>query len=428
MNDILARLSYSNNNFNDDLSLIPDTGRTFVISNKLLGRGSYGNVYLANDEHGKKVAVKCCKVDNNGIPNILETSIMATTIHPYLNRALRIHAIDTKIYIIMELAVTDLSKHTNRNKGNYRPTSKELISWCYSLSQAVNALHQDNIIHADIKASNVLLYEDGTVRLTDYTLATKKWKADDKFIHNVCTCTHRPLECLTNKQWDKSLDIWSLGCTFYEIAYGKLLFPHQDVLEHKKDKDDKIRLRQRATNAIIDWSIRHSNKEDIESLPDKFSIDHVPAKFCEEYFELEMKPFNELLKKMLVITPEARLSINEILSNPYFTGLSYPMYLSISRPTNKLSISEQARVVRYIETYTNKEGCDNILVIRSLALKIYCSCNDMSHINESVRAGGSVWIASKLVIGVPLPTTLSLSSILAVEREICHNLLFRLHQ
>lgn len=403
-----------------------NVGYSFIISDKLLGHGSYGDVFLATNEHGKQVAVKCCNMDVTGIPNILEASIMGSIIHPYLNRALRIQASDSKLYIIQELAQTDLAQYTRRDKGNHKPSMEQLKYWCHCLAHAVSALHRENIIHADIKASNILLYHDGSIRLTDFTLATKKWTPDEKFTHNVCTCTHRPLECLMKRPWNESLDIWSLGCTFYEIAYGELLFPYQGVLEPDqkiKDRDSKTRLRNRSVNAIIDWSSRGPNPPtsfEVIGIP-QFPIDYIPFVLCEDFKKPEMSIFNDLICQMLTVDPIKRPTIDQILLHPFFHGIKAPIYLSVRRPINKISVTEHARVTRYIQRYTNNE------TIQTLALNIYCRCNDINNISEHVKAAVCTWIASKLVIGYPPTISLPPNQILSVEREICHNLLFRLH-
>ena len=357
----------------NDHTLAHDVGLAFEITNTLLGHGSYGDVYLAKDENGKQLAVKCCNIDKSGIPNILETSIMGSVIHPYLNRAMRIQASDTKLYIIQELAKNDLAQHTRRNKGNYKPSLDELREWCYRLSHAVSALHRHDIIHADIKASNILLYSDGSIRLTDYTLATKKWTPGEKFSHNVCTCTHRPLECLTRRPWNESLDIWSLGCTFYEIAYGELLFPYQGELETDqkvKDKDTKLRLRNRSVNAIIDWSSRGPNPATSYEIIGikQHPIDYIPFVLCEDFKKPEMTIFNDLMCKMLIVDPSKRPTIDEILMHPFFSGMKPVMYMMIQRPINKISVSEQARVSRYIQRYSSDTS------VQALSLNIYCRC------------------------------------------------------
>lgn len=425
---------------NSDQELDNDIGYTFVLSEKLLGHGSYGDVFLATDETGKQVAVKCCKIDVFGIPSILEASIMGSIIHPFLNRALRIQATDSKLYIIQDLAQTDLAEYTRRGKGNYKPSIGELRNWCFSIANAVEALHSKDIIHADIKASNILLYPDRSVRLTDYTLATKKWRPGEKFTHNVCTCTHRPLECLMRRPWDESLDIWSLGCTFYEIAYGELLFPYQGVLETDpgkarpvnkiqddadkvKAREGKIRLRNRSINAIIDWSSRGPNPPTSYEVvgTTQFPIDYVPFALCSDYKKPEMSLFNDLICKMLTVDPSKRPTITEVLNHPFFEGKKGPVHLSIQRPINRISVSEQARVSRYIQRYTTSQ------IIQALALNLYCRCNDLNTITEHIKAAACTWISSKIVVGYPPNIALPPHQILAAEREVCHNLKFRLH-
>ena len=362
-----------------DYMLANDIGYTFTISDKMLGHGSYGEVYLATDESGKQVAVKCCDIDKYGVPNILETSIMASIRHPYLNKALRIQATDSKLYIIQELAQTDLAQYTRREKGNHKPSISELRYWCFCLVQAVAALHAEDIIHADIKSNNILLYADGSIRLTDYTLATKQWN-NESFTHNVCTPTHRPLECLTKRSWNKSLDIWSLACTFYEIAYGELLFNYQGALETDqkvKDKESKLRVRNRSINAIIDWELRGpktmlggpNDPLSRASLPvsgplDQLSkasasltlhpIDYIPFTLCSDYGKSEMATFNNLLCSMLIVDPALRPNINKVMTHPFFAEMKPPTYMTVKRPVNKIPLAEHARVIRYIQRYTNK--------------------------------------------------------------------------
>ena len=399
---------------------------SFIISDFLLGHGSFGQVYLANDEKGKKYAVKCCDIDAHGIPNILEASIMGSIIHPYLNRALRIQASDTKLYIIQPLAETDLAQHTRKSKGGQTPTLEELRVWAFRLTHAVYTLHTEHIIHADIKGSNVLLYHDGAICLTDFTLAVKKWNPTETFSHNVCTCTHRPLENLLRKPWNEALDIWSLGCTFYEIAYGELLFPYQGELEPDpklKDKNAKIRLRHRSINAILDWALQGPNPIASQDLLGckKINIDYLPPKLCDNFKRPEMSVFNNLVCSMLNVEANKRPTIHDILRHPFFNGLKAPMYMSIIRPINKISLSEQARVTRYIQRYSKDPN------VQTLAFNIYCRCNDLTTISETIKAASCTWIASKIVLDRPPHITLPLHQILSTEREICHNLNFRLH-
>lgn len=393
---------------------------------ELLGRGSYGNVYKAKDKKDNVMAVKCCKIDATGIPNILEASIMSSFFHPHLNRAFSIWAEKGELFIIQELARIDLSQYTCRDKDNKMPCLEDLRDWCFSIACATKALHIENIIHADIKASNVLLYRDNKVRLTDYTLAVKKWTPEEKFTHNVCTSTHRPLECFLKREWNEKLDIWSLGCTFYEIAYGGSLFPYQGDLEkgNDKDKELKIRNKQRFINCLIDWAERGPNAPDALDYIDckKFPVEFVGFKLSDNYRKPEMKIFNDLLCEMLRINPVQRPSIEKVLEHPFFCNRSPIIGYTGKRPDNKIPVPEHARVARFIQRYSDNE------MVQKLAMKIYCRCNDITNISEHVRAAACTWIASKLVTGDPPEIENNLEEqILVAESEICHNLKFHLH-
>lgn len=405
-----------------DYTFSEGIGHTFNLSETSLGKGSYGDVLLATDDTGRKLAVKCCPLNKSGIPNILETSIMSGISHPALNRALLIYASNDKLYIIQEKAKTDLAQYTRIGRGDYKPKYSELKRWCFLLSQAVAALHKEHIIHADIKANNVLIYEDGTVKLTDFTLSTKKWSADEKFTHNVCTCTHRPLECLLEKEWDESLDIWSLGCTFYEIAYGESLFPYQGAVDQNlknKNVEAKQRMRQRSINALLDWESRQSTEN-------YFGIKHHPIEYIryalsKDYFDPELATFNQLLEQMLSVNPGNRPTITEILRHPFFVDEVPMTYLSVRRPMRTISAPEVARISRLIQLHSSHP------IVQKLALSLHQRCTDIPGLAENIRAAACTWIASKIVLGYPPETTLPLHRILAAERDICHNVKFRLH-
>ncbi len=417
-------VDYNENNF--------VVGRNFVTSEDLLGYGSYGEVYLATDENGNKYAVKCCKMDDTGIANVMEASIMSSFIHPYLNRAYCIQATESQLYIIQKLALCDLACKTRRNKGRYKPSMDELKIWCHKIAEAVSALHTKNIIHADIKASNVLFYEDGSIKLTDFTLATKKYDNDEMFDHNVCTCTHRPLECFLIQHgytWNESIDIWSLGCTFYELAYGELLFPYQGSLEPKSARDDpkfKHRVRKRSINALVYWALNGPNKTTPEELGFDdlpYKIDFISYEFCKEFYDPSMSLFNNLLCKMLDVTPTKRPTIHQVLMHPFFNGMKSPVHMFLVRPVRKLSLAEEARVCRYIQRYTND------ITVQNMAIDIYSKCGPLD-LTEHIKSAASVWLASKMVFGYP-PDLVDLSkkqknAILMGEREICHDLKFRL--
>ena len=408
-------------NCKNDFEIMKNVGKSFNVTDVLLGHGGYGDVFLASDENGRAVAIKCCKITREGIPNILETSIMGSMIHPYLNSALRIHATSEKLYIIQNLAITDLARYIRSDRKGYRPSLNKLCYWCFCLVQGLAALHMNNIIHCDIKANNILIFEDESIKLSDYSLSLKKWDQNDKFAHSVCTSTHRPLECLTGDCWDESLDIWSLGCTFYEIAYGELLFPYQgnisSVRKKEIDAESKLNITKKLISAIISWG----ELNDFSQTYDYALVEHKPVTPCKDYYKSEMLEFNNLLISMLKVYPEYRPNVNTLLKHEFFKNMIPKTYLSITRPSNKITLTENARIYRYIQRYTNNSK------IQEIAFDIYSRCNNIRNGSEQDKASACVWIATKLVFGRQSNIEIYPKNITSLEREICHNLHFRLH-
>ncbi len=389
----------------NDHQLSKNQGRIYHMSEKCIGNGSYGHVYAAKNEF-KKIAIKCCPIESEGIPNIFEASIMKTIMHPNINHAIDIVVSTKMLYIIQDLAIMDLHHYTSIYQENHVCTLEELKTIYYSILQAVSILHHEDIIHCDIKASNVLIYEDGTVKLADFTLATY----DGIYQHTVCTSSHRPLECLLKENWSKSLDIWSLGCTFYEIAYGELLFKNQE------DKKDKKLLQEKSINAILDWG--HYTNQILKI--NYFDIDYIPIKLTNHYHDLP--EINQFIKRLLIVDTNRPLA-KELLKDHLFCNMTpeNPNYVVVK--SNLLPHAEQARIVRYIQQCSNHER------IQALAFNIYSKL-DLPHLSEHEKAVGSSFIAQKIIEGsnlASLTQQLPLNQLLQIEMEIAHDLHFRLH-
>jgi serine/threonine protein kinase len=250
------------------------------------------------------------------------------------------------------------------------------------------------------------------------------------------------------RPWNESLDIWSLACTFYEIAFGELLFPYQglhDPIDAQKNKDYKYIIRNRSINVLLDWNnmnfnmSQHENKNN--SIRDdndnselgivKYPISYKTYILNSEINNPKLSTFKDLLFKMLKVDPNKRLNIGQVLSHSFFQNMKRHSYTTTQRPINDIPHNEYARVTRYIDQFTSHN------VIRSLSLIIYRRCNDLNNINEILKTIACVWIASKLVIGVPPKISNIINQlknhqiepyqILQCEKNICHNIFFQLH-
>lgn len=410
----------------------------------ILGKGSFGSVYRCTDEFGTALAIKCVSTENEGIPCLMEASIMSTLSHPNLLGAVRTHATPTTLHIVSELAVTDLSKWTRKDKGNHLPDPLLLQAWSHSLIQAVACMHRQNIVHADIKAANILMFANGTIKLGDFTLSTRLWPLTSsttmKYNHTVCTYTHRPLEVWLNREWDYAVDIWALACTLYEIAYGELLFPCQ---AHMTPKENAL-LRERGINCLLDWlehnpggpqpAVTVSRAAFLKPSPVTTLTDETYHTFhlSSDFSHPDKQGFNRMLLRMLAVDPARRPTIFDLLSDPYFrlpdpagsrpeASLPIVPYSIISTHVTPLNAKETARLTKYVQKFTNNEA-----IIR-LSLELYSRCIGLLQLTEYLKIMALMWIASKIVLRSPIQPDCPLYQVLAAERTICTYLSFRLH-
>lgn len=409
-----------------------------IFESEKLGEGSYGSVYRCCNDSGDCFAVKCVSCTNMGIPSILESSIMRTIFHPNLNTAIHIHSNAEDIHIFQKMAKTDLARHTRSLK---KPVSPSLLKkWSFEIVQGLACLHRQHIIHGDVKASNVLLFEDQSVKLGDFTLSvivkepfeklgemgSKPLSANDAeprklFTHRVCTYSHRPPECWMERGWSYPLDIWSLGCTLFEIAYGKYLFPGQGKIT---DQESKSEIYDRALRCLVDWAKNGPNAagapfwiKDVEFLEEKeFNRATLPS----DWKKPEYRCFNKLLLWMLKVDPLQRPTIDEILKHEYFAGLKPQSYKIKSTPCKTLPRKERKRLVKYLEGIKN-------LWIRDLALELYSRCSTLKSISEKLKISACIWIASKLNRIRPEDRGIPRKLLLESERRICQHLSFRLY-
>ena len=373
---------------------------------KIIGKGAFGTVYSCRDENNDQFAVKCIKTKDFGIPSLIEASIMSVIQHPYLTKALKIHSTPEKLYIVQELAISDLKQYCS---NNLIPEEKTL-KWIHMIIQGIACLHKYDIIHGDVKASNILVYPDEKVKLTDFTLSTNiNWSNT----YRPCTPTHRPLEVWLGEKWDKSIDLWALGCTIFEIVYNKNLFIFQE--------------RNASINALIDWfnylPLKYLTKTDQEpkfrseqkikyrntfhysfSLPDSFNTSSL---------------INHLILSLLTES-KLRPTIHEVMKNELFTNFpNIPsIVIGLSEPS-----SDRTRVKKFMRGFSDNEA------ILELACSMYSRLTGMINANDKIKMFTCVWIAHKLVCRQNISISIlpcELHEVLQMERSICNYLSYKL--
>jgi serine/threonine protein kinase len=186
-----------------------------------LGRGAFGVVYSALDlvAH-RQVAVK--QIDLEATDNLLdiqqEIRMLSTCNHKNITQYYGCFMKGYKLWIIMEY----LGAGSCSDLLTAGPFSEQIIS--YILGSILNALlylHENGKIHRDIKSANILIGLNGEVKLADFGVATQLSNNMSKRLTFVGTPYWMAPEVIKQEEYSFKTDVWSLGITAIEMAYGK---------------------------------------------------------------------------------------------------------------------------------------------------------------------------------------------------------------
>ncbi|KAH0795155.1 AChain A, Cyclin-dependent kinase 2 [Histomonas meleagridis] len=283
-----------------------------------LGEGTYGVVYKAKDTRDDTiVALKVMKFDqeSNGISQttLREISILSSIDHPNLLKMKDIILENNSLTIVTEFLEYDL--YTFLYKRRKRPLDQRLIrSYGYQLLCGLYYLHSHRIVHRDLKPANLLIDMAGNIKICDFGLSRYFSIPLRKYSPNVVSEWYRPVELLYGaKNYDVSVDIWSLGCCLAEMSRRYPLFPGDTDIDmlHK-----------------IFEILGTPSKDEIPSFPEELrsSFKEHEQQDLKVVFNSDDEYFVDLIKKMLEYNPSKRITALEALNHPYFNDIPKTLY------------------------------------------------------------------------------------------------------
>ncbi|XP_008052769.1 serine/threonine-protein kinase 33 [Carlito syrichta] len=204
---------------------------------RILGRGSFGMVIEATDKETEtKWAIKKVNKEKAGSSAVKllerEVNILKSVKHEHIIHLEQVFETPKKMYLVMELCEDGELKEILDRKGNFSENETRWI--IQSLASAIAYLHNNDIVHRDLKLENILVkssFIDANnelnlnIKVTDFGLAVKKQGRSEGMLQTTCgTPIYMAPEVINAHDYSQQCDIWSIGVIMYILLCGELPF------------------------------------------------------------------------------------------------------------------------------------------------------------------------------------------------------------
>lgn len=215
-----------------------------------VGQGGMADVYKAMDTIlNRIVAIKILRGELADDPMTLlrfqrEASAASKLSHPNVVDVYDVGESEGRHYIVMEYVRGRTLKQLIAQRGALH--LDEAVDIMLQLTSAVAMAHEKHIIHRDIKPQNVLVKDDGTVKITDFGIAVAHGSVQLTQHHTVMGSAHYLApETTRGEAPTEAVDIYALGIVFYELLSGSVPFqgsnPTEIAVKHLRDPMPYIR-------------------------------------------------------------------------------------------------------------------------------------------------------------------------------------------
>ncbi|MEE6474420.1 hypothetical protein FKM82_010373 [Ascaphus truei] len=232
----------SHEQFRAALQLVVSPGdpREYLDDFIKIGEGSTGIVCIATEKHtGKQVAVKKMDLKKQQRRELLfnEVVIMRDYHHENVVDMYNSYLVGDELWVVMEFleggALTDIVTHTRMNE-------EQIATVCVSVLKALSYLHNQGVIHRDIKSDSILLTSDGRIKLSDFGFCAQVSKEVPKRKSLVGTPYWMAPEVISRLPYGTEVDIWSLGIMVIEMIDGEPPYFNEPPLQAMRRIRDNL--------------------------------------------------------------------------------------------------------------------------------------------------------------------------------------------
>uniref|UniRef100_A0A8C9TIM1 cyclin-dependent kinase n=1 Tax=Scleropages formosus TaxID=113540 RepID=A0A8C9TIM1_SCLFO len=286
---------------------------TYVKLDKL-GEGTYATVYKGRSKlTDNLVALKEIRLEHEeGAPctAIREVSLLKDLKHANIVTLHDIIHTDKCLTLVFEYLEKDLKQYMD-DCGNIMSMHNVKI-FLFQLLRGLAYCHRRKVLHRDLKPQNLLINDKGELKLADFGLARAKSVPTKTYSNEVVTLWYRPPDVLLGStEYSTPIDMWGVGCIFYEMVTGRPLFPGSTV-------EDELHLifRVLGTPTEETWpGITSSEEFKTYSFPRYHAeslVNHAPRIDSDGH---------DLLSQLLQFEAKKRMLAEEALRHPYFRSL-----------------------------------------------------------------------------------------------------------
>ncbi|WUR04232.1 CTD kinase subunit alpha (CTK1) [Vairimorpha necatrix] len=271
-----------------------------------VGEGAFGKVFKSKDlEKNIDVAIKRIPVEiENGIPFTAYREIKILKKYTHTNLVKLHDAMHEEgfIFLVMDYLPYDL---TGLLLSKYKFQPDQIRGLIYQLCLATSYLHSQNIIHRDIKASNILIDNNGVLKLTDFGLAREQ---GFYMTNRVCTLWYRAIELLLGEiKYTCKVDSWSIGIIFLEMKLGHVPFKGSNEAPQVKEIVKVLGIPEER----YQWSDLFELNRYKKDIPHSELIKEIYSGVCDEQEII-------LLKELLCLNSKERISPKYALKLKFF--------------------------------------------------------------------------------------------------------------